>query len=978
MEANQMDEGAASVAKSAQSDAKRHKVDELDKKIAEMVDDIKAKGAQIEVVGREIRTLSQRLIDAKPDEKDDIKTAIAEAKAQQAELKAQQAKLEAQQEELKKQRDDAKKEREEARAQRGVAQLTSAFSLSAAAAPRPLPSTRVAELLAKVEFPSRAKTMEFLKSATLEEGNMHAGAQRKVKADPVSLAPSLALDALDRRVKEYGVSLGRLETRGEPYGLVMLGPSGCGKTRKILQFLAKNVGYFVPHKTPGDGKYGSEALAAVLDTVVVGAQALTSDQKDVDVGALDRLRERVQFGVKCVLVAYQAVYEAWYKASGQKDEQEGASAWLLLQLFPTKILQDDVFKIIALELVQFYDKFSLRVDVKARPCFVDEAQVISKRGLFLRSTVVQRSSFRTLLSAVIEGVNNVMGVSPILAGTGFSIALEKQTLVSQMGVGGTAEWAYLDFPPLSPAEVKTMLTTRLNVAGQRRVDEAAHWLAGRPRFAARFVEELLLSGGSLDANLDQYLAGLWSPPLTPLSEKATPRTPGEAFYALGKRAPLEQVPWRSTNTEEDSFGGTYDEGIQEAFFLTVGLPPQVRENALLSELDIAYVANVVAADRPVQTVVKLEPLVLEAATRHIAKYTPGFFLRRVFAHEENASSMGDAFEYVVAFNVLPKWFPPSGVAPASSSSSAPAVAVPRFEDSVVMRLPRNQNWRRAVAGPDVVAPQALDVAALSSLAAAFEGPWIPARPSCFGRVAGTGSKAEAYEWLRASLPGWTWAERPPAGDPAGWVPSLFFPDVEAGGDIYLVLRRPDDLAQVMLVIVQVKLVKGALVDGSMGGPDTRDALLTTDPSLIHVHNRGGGDRKAATAPASSASPSGLVAAVKSLAGGSKQGSKSKAGKVASGAGAVAAAAAPGTERPIAAVSAERAEFFAALNDVPVVRVLVSGACAVSRAETGFVANGRGGRISHDLQVIVDKDDLAAEGLLGEGVVRKLAALKGLE
>ena len=66
-----------------------------------------------------------------------------------------------------------------------------------------------------------------------------------------------------------------------------------------------------------------------------------------------------------------------------------------------------------------------------------------------------------------------------------------------------------------------------------------------------------------------------------------------------------------------------------------------------------------------------------------------------------------------------------------------------------------------------------------------------------------------------------------------------------------------------------------------------------------------------------------------------------------------------------------------MHDVPVLRVLVSGACAVSKAETGFVANGRGGLISHDLQVIIDSRDLASEGLLGEAVAAELAAIKGL-
>lgn len=827
-------------------------------------------------------------------------------------------------------------------------------------APPPPPAARIADLLAKVKFPTRAQTMGLLKPFEPASGTAHASAARKVKTDLVSQRPSLVLDALDRRVKEYGVPLGRLETRGNPYGLVMLGPSGCGKTRKILQYLAKNVGYFVPHKREAEDKSGSEALAAVLDLAVGGAPAL--DEGATDAGAepatLFARRQRVAFGVKCVLVAYEAVYEAWLKASGHKEEKEGAAAWLLVQLYPAQVLGEDVFRHVATVLFKEYDGNTLNSSVSPRACFIDEAQAITKRGLYLRSTDTARSSLRTLLSAVIEGVKDAMGVSPILAGTGFSLALEKRTLVSQMAAGDSAEWAYVDFPPLSPAEVKTMLATRLSVAGQRRVDEAAHWLSGRPRFAARFIERVLASGGSVDAELDGYLAGLWSPPPASLTIKATPRTPGEAFYALGLHSPREAVPWRTSEDAasmpsplpaDRSFGGTYDEGVQEAFFLTVGHPPQVRHNTLLSELDIAYVANVVAADRPAETQVKMEPLVLEAATRHIARYTPDFFLRRVYALEGKAGPMDDEFEYVVAFDVLPKWFP---LEPAA-----------RFEDSVVMRLPRNAGWRRVVPGPEGEGgePVAVDATAFAALVARFEGPWVPARPSCFGRVAGKGSKGEAYEWLRASLPGWAWPERPPADDPEGMVPSLFFPDPDAGGDIYLALRRPEDARAVMLVIVQVKLTKGTLADGSMDGTGTRDALLTTDPAKIHVHNRGRSGEGAAASP----SPASFVAqAVRAVAG--SRASRARA------------AAARGAERPIASVDEERRLFIAALIDVPVVRVLVSGACAVSKAETGLVANGRGGRVSHDLQVVVDSEGLAVDGLLGERVVARLAALKGLE
>ena len=81
------------------------------------------------------------------------------------------------------------------------------------------------------------------------------------------------------------------------------------------------------------------------------------------------------------------------------------------------------------------------------------------------------------------------------------------------------------------------------------------------------------------------------------------------------------------------------------------------------------------------------------------------------------------------------------------------------------------------------------------------------------------------------------------------------------------------------------------------------------------------------------------------------------------------------EKAMPLYDVQRAAFLKSLKEIPVIRMLVSGACPVTKATSGFVANRRGGTISHDLQVIIDVNALKSSELWGCRRVDRLLKAK---
>ena len=667
----------------------------------------------------------------------------------------------------------------------------------------------VEEELRRVEFTDFARLSSRAVLDMLEDYPQRRALEGRmpVKADLETGAPQLVLDALDDRMPKLAPPLGR-GIDNKPYGQVLLGPSGSGKTRKVLDYLARDqmLGFFVPFRGPGDDfKLGSGALKRVLKAALVGIDTHTRTTAMLE---LERRRTLIEFAIKCVLTAFDEIERRWQLAAGPGERVP--AAWTLIQLYPKKILGRDLFEHVAMALFVGCSPEHLP-KLRQRACFIDEAQGITNMGPYVVSSSLGQTEPRTALSAVISGVEDALGVLPTLAGTGFSLGREYDTLVSQMGASLDRPWAYLEFPPLDREQIKAMIEARCWTDGPETLDHAARWLTGRPRFTTTLIESVLKEGSTFTAKrVLEYVEERTAPKTEFVG---TPRTPGEAFAKLRSTSRLVPLPVRTREhvvqadasfrgvalpvPPDRAFDTAYDDGLHQAFLLTVGLPPQVRENVALADVDIGYIKNVLHDGAKVK--IELEPLMMRAATRHIQNSRPDFTVQLVRAREGDAAAMGNAFEYVVADRVLPHLFS-AGVL--------------------------GKGWTQLA--DDSAPNEAKRLAAV----AAFTGPFEELQ-SEYGRVAHDAATSDVYEWLAANLPSWPrGAERP------GARASIFFPEQAAGPDLMAVLRRKDDPQKVVLVCKQIKLTKGGCKDGSMRKGTAREALYTVDPAKFYAESRG--------------------------------------------------------------------------------------------------------------------------------------------
>ena len=262
-------------------------------------------------------------------------------------------------------------------------------------------------------------------------------------------------------------------------------------------------------------------------------------------------------------------------------------------------------------------------------------------------------------------------------------------------------------------------------------------------------------------------------------------------------------------------------GVLHAFLLTQGFPPRVRKNVVLAELDIAYIQNVIPGVTPIPEVeVKMEPMVLQAALRHVREAYTDFFKDLLALREGDDAAMGKAFEFVVGNLLLPKLIPTKLDAGLGSAT-----------------------WRRYV-GED---PKPSD-AELNAAVARFAHEW-EWDASSFGRVSAVATEAaEAFAWLRHHQ---VIAANKRSAAPPAVLPAVLYPDNKAGPDVMLVARRrrdqraqvraeKDDVAH-MLVLVQAKFAKGRLDGGGLDGTQSNAALVTVDPSKFYAENRGRAD-----------------------------------------------------------------------------------------------------------------------------------------
>jgi len=325
----------------------------------------------------------------------------------------------------------------------------------------------------------------------------------------------------------------------------------------------------------------------------------------------------------------------------------------------------------------------------------------------------------------------------------------------------------------------------------------------------------------------------------------------------------------------------------------MGMPARTPvDDMYLVELDLAYVLK-----DPRDPFMHLEPLVIQAGWNYLSVPGRSFFAKSMGQVLRNRSAMGSLFEYVVATALCESMFPR-----VTFNAHVPGKLLGDVIDKD-KRLLVGDIVRPALF-PSLAQEQALRRFEDWSLFAGFD--WGgDALATVSARFKGVWCKFPAVDGRYATLGNgdalYAWLGQVLNGER---VVSVFLPDAQAGPDTVHAVHRPGVLKDVMLVFFQDKFEAGKLVAGDMSKSQIDKALPTIDPSLLHTHKRGDAEEAAS----------------------------------------------------MAKYAGKRDAFLARLANVPVVRVLVSGAADISaaRLRTSFVPNTRpGALISHDLLVVVD-------------------------
>ncbi|KAH9251699.1 hypothetical protein BASA81_010369 [Batrachochytrium salamandrivorans] len=212
----------------------------------------------------------------------------------------------------------------------------------------PVPISEVVdEELAKVTWPLQ-KDVKLL-PPTFFEDYMHVRNAKFVAAPSKPDQPSMLFHRLGDKKFVTGKRLIDFHaTRDKQKCTVLLAPSGAGKTRNLFELLNEVLGFFIPYKLDNDKNYGSEALSAVLK-LLQADPTMSWESTPPNYQANDK---RAKFAIYCVLIAFTEVYRGLEKSFKAPPTP---SQWLLIQLFPTQFLNEDVFAKLATSLYEHCD-----------------------------------------------------------------------------------------------------------------------------------------------------------------------------------------------------------------------------------------------------------------------------------------------------------------------------------------------------------------------------------------------------------------------------------------------------------------------------------------------------------------------------------------------------------------------------------------------------------------------------------------------
>lgn len=331
--------------------------------------------------------------------------------------------------------------------------------------------------------------------------------------------PSLLLyDLQNAKYKETAVYK-RIDARTRDGVMILYGTSGAGKTRSIFEYLSQNKGFYFIAGNPRDDKNpGSEDLKSIFfEDFGKIARANTDEGLEESVENLRVIRLRLQLLIYVRVMVHHFI-------TGQLGRDITAYEWLLYQLYPNQFLGGDVYRDLVNDCIDdcvdmerttmLLRKEAKKPSWQFRVPFIDESQQLldERKGYFLSTDGTEhRSAFSAVLKAFVEFPSKIKGLSyPVFSGTGMSLTeLRKQsnsaTTKGRFVPPEYSEPCFSRFAPLDVDAVITYLRIFLKLdkdddggggcggGGVREevVKHVAQWLRGRPRFTASFVETYL-------------------------------------------------------------------------------------------------------------------------------------------------------------------------------------------------------------------------------------------------------------------------------------------------------------------------------------------------------------------------------------------------------------------------------------------------------------------------------------------------------
>jgi hypothetical protein len=617
---------------------------------------------------------------------------------------------------------------------------------------------------------------------------------------------------------------GKLELRVST-ATVVLAPSGTGKTRGNYETLCTVYGFFIQPKATKDKNHGSMALSEIMKALESHQDMKWNEKIDLESVPFSDRRERAEFGIKCVVTAYMAVFCMW---SNFLKEKPNPRDWLLFQLFPG----DDIFTTLAMKLFTncftTRTKFPMYNDCRGFICIVDEAQVLSKtlvdnflpeQGDSKQSSPTRKSLklYRSFLSPVLHGIFGTLSFDAIISGTGLSLMAEYDSVVTRVASPNDLSFLFVNFELLDEESVSKMLKVYLNFEDRK----AARWLRGRPRFTTLFIQSVLqgkvprqnnASSRAIESPRPGHQLGLDSSYVDILDDFINWMTKEQegfdfpitiaASFKLLEDSPL--VSFQDKTFVHNRF--LYS--LFLTFKVSLGLDSKTPDEFGFLECGIGHIWK---EEGQYGGEIRAEPIILETARLIRENTSHAFDKYLIQVTNGNASAAGKTLELVCAIplaNYLSGDKLENMLLPQSNNASTTK------KKKVAEKIPEVFKKKKVV----IVAEE---------IPEAFKKKWefVGWKYGAIGQPVGSGKRL--YEWLESGLKSNN-SSSSSSGSSSSTVTQmeqglgLALPNNGAGPDIVYILRSENC---VLLVLAQIKL-------------QTTDGEVTVDPSKMYHEKRG--------------------------------------------------------------------------------------------------------------------------------------------